>query len=174
MISFMSQIIAGLQPSEALIASEYHTDDMTPRAIASHAQQLLANPLITQAVAAAQRQLLRGAVMTRAEFVANLENVLSVSLDDFADIEIVTLLNGQRQARLTFRPTAEIDPEKLSAITELGTDAHGKFKIKLEPKAPARQLLAKIHGWEAAPKTPVGQDGKDAVVVVEIVRRVVD
>lgn len=180
MISFAAKILAGLGPSEALRASLYDTEGMTPGAVGGMAATLLKHPEIAQAIKQANEELLRGGLMAREDLVADLCNVINTNLADFIEFRTITVRDDDtgkthRQAIWAFREQGDIDPRHLAAIVELREGKDGKFIIKLEPKAPARQQLAKLLGWDAPPKIPVGQDGKDAPPpVIQITREVVD
>lgn len=178
-ISFARNVIAGMKPVEALLQSSYNTDNMKPASISTLASQLLGNPQIAHAVRMAQQETLRGGRLTREDLIADLENVVATNVSDFIDFRVIIVedIDGRlhRQAIWAFKDTDDMKPEQLACISEIRETQNGRFTLKLESKTAARQQLTKLHGWDAAPKAAVGQDGQDvAPVVVQITRTVVD
>lgn len=178
-ISFARNIIAGMPPAEALRNSLYNLENMTDASIARMANGLMNEPVIADAYAKAQADTIAGGMRAREDLIAELENIAFSNLGDFLKFETDTVLDSRGKVRkvllFELKHYNELTPDQLACISEISEGQNGKIRVKLKSASDALAQLRKMHGWDAAPKAPVGQDGKDvAPVVVQITRSVID
>lgn len=72
------------------------------------------------------------------------EMLVSISELPFDDMQAAV----RRLQQVRVIPWAEIDREKIAVISEVTQTDKGAIKYKLEPRAPAENLLAELGGWK--------------------------
>lgn len=157
---FATGIIEGLNQTDAYIKAGGRSKGSTAR---SKANQIGSNRNVKAFLDSMKEAALNDAVMTRQEALERLSKMARTSISDlleFGSYEI-TKDDGEqvKQATWCFKDSADIDKDKLSAISEVTAGKEG-LKIKLhDPKAAIKQL-ADLMGWEAPKKTELtGRDG---------------
>lgn len=179
MISFARNVIAGQAPSEALRNSLYDVSGYSTRGLAVFAQELLRHPIISSAITKAHEEVLRGGRLVREDALALLENIAEANIGDFLTFESEVVTDSQGRTRkvmlLEAKDADQLTPDQLACIQEISEGQNGKIRIKLKSATDAIKQLTALHGWNAAPKAAVGQDGKDVPpAVVQITREVVE
>ena len=166
-VSFAANIIAGMGPREALEASLFDVSNMTHHSKEVFASKLLAHPNIAAAVAKANEETLRGGRLIKDDAMALLESIAEANIGDFLKFgtEWLTDDAGRRRRHVIIetKDSAELTREQLACIQEISEGQNGKVRIKLKSATDALKQLAAMHGWNAAPKAPIGQDGKDVL-----------
>ena len=175
MLTFARRIIAGDDPLAALESSEYRTADWGSDANKrSYAHRLMGHPLIADAVADAQALEFGDAVASRQEVLEQLTVVARGSLAGLIEFRTVEIIDadGKRhtQAIWAVRDSDRMTPDQLDLIEELTATPTGGFRIKLRSAADARRQLARLQGWDAAPRVPVDQNGDIPQPILSITR----
>lgn len=154
---FALQYTANPNATQAAIAAGY-----SKRSAAVIATRLLKKVNVAARIAALQKKTEEKLQLSRERLVLELERLAYSNVLDVVEQE-------EPGKAIRFRDLKDIPPWAAAAIHSVKFHADGTWEFRLHPKAPAKELLAKLMGWMKGPEE--GRKGaieipNDAQVIV--------
>lgn len=152
--SFAAKIIEGLEPSAALRASKYKTENMSPSVIAVEAQKLLKRPHISLTIEQGKKRLLARSIMTREEALERLSFRARIAVTDIYDFEFKEIEQRKDGTPIigivwTLKDLKDIKPEIAVCIKSVSCGKDGPMVELYDSDGAIKQLRA-MEGWDAA------------------------